>query len=163
MSHQTLVILHLLGAVLFVGAIAFEVLILESIKRHIGTENFQKCEFYLFRAIKRRYWVAVLPLYATGFLMYYECLQVYGGFEALIAARFGQLLTLKLGIALGLLTIFLSAPFVFMRRQPRPLLHFFVITGEWQDFRIDRFKVVHYLALGFGLTLVLLGKLLWIL
>lgn len=158
-----LVIIHLLGAVLFVGAIALEVFILEPIKKHVGLETFQKLEFYLFRTIKRRYWVAVLPLYITGFTMYHEYLQNFGGFQALLATNFGKLLTLKLAIALGLLAIFLSAPFVFMRQQPNPVKHFFVVTGEWQDFRIDRFEIVHYLALTFGLTLVILGKALWML
>lgn len=161
MSHEIIVLIHLLGAVLFVGAIALEVFILEPIKKDIGLETFQKFEFYLFRAIKRRYWIGVLPLYATGFVMYYDYLESFGGFQALIATNFGLLLTLKLGIALGLLAIFLTAPFLFMRKQPNPLKHFFLVTGSWQDFRIDRFEVIHYLALTFGLSLVVLGKVLW--
>jgi hypothetical protein len=161
MSHETLVLIHLVGAVLFVGAIALEVFILEPIKKHIGLESFQKFEFHLFRAIKRRYWVAVLPLYITGFVMYFQYLESFGGFQALIATDFGKLLTLKLALAVGLLGIFLSAPFVFMRRQPNPIKHFFLVTGGWQDFRIDRFEVVHYLALAFGLGLVILGKVIW--
>jgi hypothetical protein len=64
-------------------------------------------------------------------------------------------------IAIGLLGIFLSAPFLFMRRQPNPVKHFFVVTGGWRDFRIERFEVIHYLALAFGLSLVVLGKVLW--
>jgi len=161
MSHEWLVLIHLIGAVLFVGAIALEVFILEPIKKHIGVESFQKFEFYLFRAIKRRYWVGVLPLYVTGFVMYAEYLESFGGFEALVATDFGKLLTLKLAIAVGLLGIFLSAPFLFMRRQPNPVKHFFVVTGGWRDFRIERFEVIHYLALAFGLSLVVLGKVLW--
>lgn len=163
MSHEMLVLIHLLGAVLFVGAIALEVFILEPIKKHIGLETFQKFEFYLFRAIKRRYWVGVLPLYVTGFVMYHDYMESFGGFQALIATDFGKLLTLKLGIALGLLAIFLTAPFLFMRRQPNPVKHFFLVTGGWEDFRIERFEVIHYLALTFGLSLVVLGKVLWML
>jgi len=161
MSHQVLVLIHLLGAVLFVGALALEVFILEPIKKHIALETFQKFEFHFFRAIKRRYWVGVLPLYATGFVMYHDYMESFGGFQPLFATHFGKLLTLKLAIALGLLAIFMTAPFLFMRKQPNSILHFFVITGEWQDFRIDRFEVIHYLALTLGLSLVVLGKVLW--
>ncbi len=161
MSYEIIVLIHLLGAVLFVGAIALEVFILEPIKKDIGLEGFQKFEFYLFRAIKRRYWVGVLPLYITGFVMYHDYMDKFGGFQALIATDFGKLLTLKLGIAIGLLAIFLSAPFLFMRKQPNPVKHFFLVTGNWQDFRIDRFEVIHYMALTFGLSLVVLGKVMW--
>ena len=161
MSHEMLVLIHLLGAVLFVGAIALEVFILEPIKKDIGIEVFQKFEFYLFRAIKRRYWVGVLPLYVTGFVMFADYMEKFGGFQALIATDFGKLLTLKLGMAIGLLAIFLTAPFLFMRKQPNPVKHFFLVTGRWEDFRIDRFEVVHYVALTLGLSLVVLGKVLW--
>ena len=161
MSHEIIVLIHLLGAVLFVGAIALEVFILEPIKKHIGLEGFQMFEFYLFRTIKRRYWIGVLPIYITGFYMYHEYMQNFGGFDALIATDFGKLLTLKLAIALGLLAIFLTAPFLFMKKQPNPIKHFFLITGEWKDFRIDRFEVIHYMALTFGLVLVILGKAIW--
>ena len=161
MSHEMLVLIHLLGAVLFVGAIALEVFILEPIKKDIGIEVFQKFEFYLFRAIKRRYWVGVLPLYVTGFVMFADYMEKFGGFQALIATDFGKLLTLKLGLAIGLLAIFLTAPFLFMRKQPNPVKHFFWVTGRWEDFRIDRFEVVHYVALALGLSLVVLGKVLW--
>lgn len=158
MDHQLIVLLHLIGAVLFVGAIALEVIVLEPIKKHIGLETFQKFEFYLFRGIKRTYWPGVLALYMTGFWLYGQYLGQYGSFAALWETDFGKLLTLKLGLALGLLAIFLSAPFVFMRRQPNPLKHFFVITGGWQDFRIERFGVVHYAALTLGAAIVVLAK-----
>jgi uncharacterized protein len=161
MSHEWLVLIHLIGAVLFVGAIALEVFILEPIKRDIGVEGFQKFEFYLFRAIKRRYWPGVLALYVTGFVMFFSYMDTLGGVDAMRATDFGKVLILKAVLAVGLLGIFLTAPFLFMRKQPNPLKHFFVITGKWEDFRIDRFEVVHYAALTLGLALVVLGKVLW--
>jgi len=161
MSHEWLVLIHLIGAVLFVGAIALEVFILEPVKKHIGVETFQKFEFYLFRTIKRRYWIGVLALYATGLIMFYGYMDSMGGLEALLATDFGQVLVLKLVLAAGLLLIFLMAPFLFMRKQPHPLRHFFIVAGKWEDFRIDRFEVIHYAALILGLALVVLGKLLW--
>ena len=70
-------------------------------------------------------------------------------------------------LALGLLTIFASSPFLFMRHRSRGMLghfkHFLVVTGGPEDFRIDRFELIHYLALGFGLGIVVLAKLMFIL
>ena len=162
MEHQLIVLIHLIGAVLFVGAIALEVIVLEPIKKYIGEETFQKFEFYLFRRIKRTYWVGVIPIYMTGFYMYWTFLDSYGGFEALIATNFGKLLTIKLAIAIGLLFIFASAPFLFMKKQPNPIKHFFIVTGTWEDFRIDRFELIHYIALTLGFLLVIIGKILWV-
>lgn len=161
MEHQVIVLIHLIGAVLFVGALALEVIVLEPIKKHIGEESFQKIEFYLFRRIKRTYWIGVLPIYVTGFYMYSQYIDGYGSFGALIATEFGKLLTLKLIIAIGLLFIFAAAPFLFMKKQPNPIKHFFIITGTWKDFRIDRFELIHYIALALGVLLVIIGKVLW--
>lgn len=161
MEYQIIVLIHLIGAVLFVGALALEVIVLEPIKKHIGEETFQKVEFYLFRRIKRTYWVGVLPIYITGFYMYSFYIESYGSFDALITTDFGKLLTLKLIIAIGLLFIFAAAPFLFMKKQKNLIKHFFIITGTWKDFRIDRFELIHYIALAFGVLLVIIGKALW--
>ena len=161
MEQQIIVLIHLLGAVLFVGALALEVIVLEPIKKYIGLESFQKFEFYLFRRIKRTYWVGVIPIYITGFYMYSGYIDSYGGFEVLIATGFGKLLTLKLILGLGLLFIFAAAPFAFMTKQRNPIKHFFLITGTWKEFRIDRFEVIHYAALTLGVLLVVIGKALW--
>ncbi len=161
MEHQIVVLLHLIGAVLFVGAIALEVIVLEPIKKYIGLEAFQKFEFYLFRRIKRTYWPAVILIYSSGFYMYFGYVEDMGGFDKFISTDFGKLLTLKMIVGLGLLGIFASAPFLFMKKQPKPFKHFFIITGSWKDFRIDRFEVIHYAALTFGIILVILGKVIW--
>jgi hypothetical protein len=152
--------------VLFVGAVAMEVLILEPVRKIIGDEVFQRVEFYLFRRIRRTYPLAVIPLYITGFYMYFDYADSAGGVAALLDSRFGQLLTLKMTLALGLLTIFASSPFLFMRSKTRSwgenFKHFLFVTGGPEDFRIDRFEVVHYLAMGFGITIVMLAKLMFI-
>lgn len=167
MEHQLVVLFHLICAVLFVGAVAMEVIILEPVRKLIGDEVFQRVEFYLFRRIRRIYPLAVIPLYITGFYMYFTYVDSFGGFSAFISSRFGMLLTLKLTFALGLLSIFASSPFLFMRHRRRSLSghfkHFLVVTGGPEDFRIDRFELIHYLALGFGLGIVVLAKLMFIL
>lgn len=163
MEHQLLVLIHLIGAVLFVGAVAMEVLILEPVRKLIGDDIFQRVEFYLFRRIRRTYPAAVIPLYITGFTMYFGYLNNFGGsFSEFIDTRFGLLLTIKMTLALGLLTIFASSPFLFMQPKQRTIgghfMHFLTVTGQPEDFRIDRFELIHYLALGFGLGIVVLAK-----
>ncbi|HEX5676325.1 MAG TPA: hypothetical protein VFX83_13135, partial [Azonexus sp.] len=66
MNHQLIVLIHLICAVLFVGAVAMEVFILEPVRKQIGDAIFQKVEFHLFRRIRRTYPLAVIPLYITG-------------------------------------------------------------------------------------------------
>ena len=162
MEHTLIVLVHLVCAILFVGAVAMEVLILEPVRRHIGQDTFRSVEFHLFRRIRRTYPAAILALYATGFHMYFGHVANHGGFEALLATRFGALLTVKMGLALGLLAIFVSSPFLFMRPRRRSvgvhLKHLLIVTGGPEDFRIDRFEAVHYLALGLGLAIVVLAK-----
>ncbi|MFV8825237.1 hypothetical protein ACNKW1_11020 [Thauera sp. WH-2] len=165
MDHQVVVLFHLICAILFVGAVAMEVLILEPVRKIIGEDVFQRVEFYLFRQIRRTYPLAVIPLYITGFYMYFTYVENFGGFSAFIDTRFGMLLTIKMSLALGLLTIFASSPFVFMRSRPRSTVghfkHFLIVTGGPEDFRIDRFEAVHYLAMGLGICIVILAKLMF--
>lgn len=166
MNHQLIVLIHLICAVLFVGAVAMEVFILEPVRKQIGDTVFQKVEFHLFRRIRRTYPLAVIPLYITGFYMYFGYVDNYGGFAELIATPFGRLLTLKMTIALGLLTIFASSPFLFMQPVKRNpfghLMHFLIVTGKAEAFRIDRFETIHYLAVAFGLSIVILAKVMFI-
>lgn len=78
-----------------------------------------------------------------------------------------MLLTVKMALALGLLTIFAASPFVFMKHRSRSAVghfkHFLIVTGGPEDFRIDSFEAVHYLALGLGVGIVLLAKLMFML
>lgn len=162
MSHQLVVLFHLLCAILFVGAVAMEVLILEPVRRKIGEESFQAIEFYLFRQIRRTYPVAILVLYATGFYMYLGFVESFGGFKPFIQTNLGLLLTVKLALALGLLSVFAFSPFLFMQPKKRTFLdrlkHFTIVTGGPQEFRIDRFEAIHYLALALGVCIVVLAK-----
>lgn len=166
MEYQLIVLIHLVGAILFVGAVALEVLVLEPVRKLMSEPVFQQVEFFLFRRIRRTYPLAIIPLFITGFYMYGGYVEQYGGQAALLATRFGVLLTVKMALALGLLLIFASAPFVFMQPRARGLgghlKHFFWVSGEAQDFRMDRFEIVHYLAFALGMSIVVLAKLMFI-
>ena len=109
----------------------------------------------------------MIPPYVTGFHMYFGYVDNLGGFEEFINTRFGQLLTLKMSLALGLLTIFATSPFAFMRQRTRSIgghiKHLFVVTGGPEDFRVDRFEAVHYLAMALGIGIVIVAKLMLVL
>jgi len=163
MEHQLIIVVHLICAVLFAGAIALEVLVLEPIRKVIGEALFRKVEFYLFRRIRRVYPLAVIPLYVTGFHMYFGYMERFGGFTPFISTTFGQFLTLKMLLALGLATIFATAPFLFVRRRGGHLKHFLLVTGGPEDFRIHRFEVVHYAAAALAFTIIMIAKLMFVL
>jgi hypothetical protein len=42
------------------------------------------------------------------------------------------------------------------------LVHFLIVTGKPEAFRIDRFETIHYLAVTFGLCIVILAKVMFI-
>ena len=162
MEQQIIILVHLLGAIMFVGAITLEVLVLEPIRKHLGEDLFQKVEFYLFRRIRRFYPIGVIPLYLTGFYMYFGYLEPYDGFADFVASPFGLLLTIKMGLALGLLLIFAFAPFFFMGSHGNPLMHFLVVNGGPEDFRIGHFEALHYLAFALSLAIVVTAKLMFV-
>lgn len=97
--------------------------------------------------------------------MYFGYVSNAGGFAALISTSFGLWLTVKMTLALGLLSIFAGSPFLFMQSRSRSigghLRHFFIVTGGPEDFRIDRFEFIHYLALGLGLAVVVIAKIMF--
>lgn len=163
MDYSHIVILHLVCAIFFGGAIFTEVFALAPLRRHMTEEEFRRIEFLLFRRIRRAYPVVLLPLYGTGFWMYAEHLGNAGGFADLLATRFGVLLTLKLCLALGVFGVFATAPFLFMPGAAAKgwrgwLSHFAVITGDETQFRTDRFDGLHWLAFSLVLGVVILAK-----
>lgn len=168
MDYSHVVLIHLLCALIFGGAIATEVLALGPLRKVMSAEEFRRIEFLLFRRIRRSYPVFLVPLYGTGFWMYGEHLSAAGGFAELVETSFGLLLTLKLGLALGLFSIFATAPFLFMPTAVAGqgigarMRHLFWVTGDETQFRCDRFDGLHYLALAFVVGIVVLAKAIYI-
>ena len=163
MDYSHIVIVHLVCAIFFGGAIFTEVFALAPLRRYLSEEEFRRIEFLLFRRIRRAYPVALVPLFGTGFWMYGEHLSGAGGFAALIETRFGLLLTLKMGLALGLFSVFATAPVLFMPDAAGPgwrnrLKHLAIVTGDETQFRTDRFDGLHWLAFSLVLAIVILAK-----
>lgn len=106
MSYSILLILHLLAALVFVGTVFFEVLILESVRKHVPREAMREVE----RAVGNRArvlmpWV-LLVLYGAGIAMAWQ-------YRAALAPPytgiFGLLLTLKILLAISVFGHFVTA------------------------------------------------------
>ena len=164
MPHEYIVLIHLICAVIFLGAIATEVLVLAPLRGILTEDEFCRIEFFMFRQIRRTYPIFLIPLYGTGFWMYAEYLGGADGFMDFISTRFGALLTLKMTLALGMFSIFALAPHLFMPKVAAGLgfkakaKHMLIVSGGPEDFRTDRFDGVHYLAFALGLGIVFLAK-----
>lgn len=165
MLHDVLRLIHLLCAMCFGGAIITEVLALGPLRHVVSQSEFTRMEYLLFRRIRRSYPPIVVALFATGFVMYAQFLGAAGGWGPFLDTSFGLLLTVKMGLALGLAAIFLSAPFVFMPGAATGLRgrlrHFLLISGSDRDFVSARFAAVHYLAFLLVISIVVLARLIY--
>jgi hypothetical protein len=106
MSYPVLVTLHLFGALVFIGAVFFEVLILDGARKDVGRRVMAEVE----QAIGRRArhvmpWV-LLVLFGAGIGLAWN-------YRAVLAhplqSGFGALLTLKIILALSVLAHFVRA------------------------------------------------------
>lgn len=109
-------LVHLACAILFVGAVAFEVLVLEGVGRDLGGARAAELERLVVRRARRTMPVVVLLLFLSGFAMYsVRC----PGF-ACLESRFGVLLNLKVLLAFGVLGVFLATLWAALRGRLDP-------------------------------------------
>lgn len=66
MSHFILNTLHLFAAIMFVGTVFFEVLILEGIRKPVGREAMRAVEAAIGRRARRIMPFVILVLYSAG-------------------------------------------------------------------------------------------------
>lgn len=116
MSYPILLTLHLFGALMFIGTVFFEVLILESVRQHLPVDVMRQVE----RAIGTRArtimpWV-LMVLYGAGIGMAW---QHRDALAHPFASSFGILLTLKILLALSVLAHFVTAMIWLRRGQLR--------------------------------------------
>ena len=106
MSHFVLVTLHLFAAIIFVGTVFFEVLILESIRTPVGREAMRAVETAIGRRARRLMPWVMIVLYGAGIGM------AWGYRESLahpLASSFATLLSVKIVLALSVLVHFILA------------------------------------------------------
>lgn len=106
MPYPLLLIVHLFAALLFVGTVFFEVLMLEGIRKHVPKEAMRSVEAALGqRARAIMPWVLLL-LFGAGFgLAWYHRMALANPFSS----HFGMLLALKTLLALSVFGHFLTA------------------------------------------------------
>ena len=106
MSHFILVTLHLFAAIMFVGTVFFEVLILEGIRQPVGREAMRIVETAIGRRARRVMPFVFLVLYAAGIAMAW---QYRDALRHPFASSFATLLSLKILLALSVLAHFIAA------------------------------------------------------
>jgi len=105
MWYPFLLLLHLSCAIVFVGAVAFEVVILDALHRTFDRGTMERIEQAVMQRARRVMPWIVGALYASGVAMFtvrcagLHCLQ----------SHFGWLLLAKVTLALAVLTVFVKA------------------------------------------------------
>lgn len=136
--YPWIVLLHLSCAIVFVGAVAFEVLVVESFHRHFDAATVQRIEQALMARVRRFMPVVVILLFVSGGALFdLRC----DGF-ACVGSRFGNWLLLKVLLAFGVLGVFVNAMWA-MRRGRMDLC---------------RFRHTHRIVLGLMVGIVFLAK-----
>lgn len=106
MSHFMLVTLHLFAAIMFVGTVFFEVLILEGVRKRVGREIMRTIELAIGGRARRLMPFVMLVLYGAGIGMAWEYRDVL---VHPFASSFALLLGIKILLALSVLAHFLTA------------------------------------------------------
>lgn len=106
MSHSVLVTLHLFAAIIFVGTVFFEVLILEGIRKPLGHEAMRNVEIAIGRRARRIMPFVMIVLFGAGLTMAWQ-------FREVLAQPFGShfatLLWIKIILAFSVLGHFIFA------------------------------------------------------
>jgi hypothetical protein len=106
MSYFVLVTLHLLAAIMFVGTVFFEVLILEAIRKPVGREAMRSVEDAIGRRARRIMPFVIVVLYSAGIGMAWQYRDVLAH---PLDSSFATLLSIKIVLAISVLVHFITA------------------------------------------------------
>jgi len=106
MSHFILVTLHLFAAIMFVGTVFFEVLILEVVRKPVGREAMRAVETAIGRRARRVMPFVMIALYSAGIAMAWQYRDVL---RHPFDSGFGTLLAIKIVLAISVLVHFITA------------------------------------------------------
>lgn len=106
MSYFILVTLHLFAAIMFVGTVFFEVLVLEAIRMPVGPEAMRAVETEIGRRARRLMPFVIAVLYAAGIAMAW---QYRDALAHPLGNSFATLLTIKVVLAISVLVHFITA------------------------------------------------------
>lgn len=136
--YPWIVLLHLTCAIVFVGAVAFEVLVVESLHTQFDVATMQRLELAVMARARRFMPVVVVLLFLSGGVLFdIRC----DGFSC-VGSRFGNLLLTKVLLAFGVLGVFVNAMWA-MRRG---------------GMDVCRFRHTHRVVLGLMIGIVFLAK-----
>ncbi|MEO8747642.1 MAG: hypothetical protein ABI379_08305 [Rhodanobacter sp.] len=136
--YSWIVLLHLACAILFVGAVTFEVLVLEGLHRQFDVVTMQRIEQAVMARVRRFMPFVVLLLFLSGFVLFdVNC----NGLQC-VGSRFGNWLLLKVVLAFGVLGVFVSA----------------VLASRRGKMDICRFRNTHRLVLVMMVGIVFIAK-----
>lgn len=136
--YPWIVLVHLACAIVFVGAVTFEVLVVESLHKHFDIATMQRIEHAVMARVRRFMPVAVILLFVSGGVLFdIRC----DGLDC-VGTRFGNWLLLKVLLAFGVLGVFINAMWA-MRH------------GKMD---VCRFKHTHRIVLALMVGIVFLAK-----
>lgn len=131
-------LIHLSCAIIFVGAVVFEVLVLEALHRDFEVAVMERIEQAVMRRVRKFMPVVVALLFLTGFYQFYHYCP---GFQC-VASSFGIMLIIKVVLAFAVLGVFVSTMWA--------MLH-----GRMS---VCRFRYTHRVVLVLMIGIVFLAK-----
>lgn len=139
MTYAYAHILHLFAAFIFIGAVFFEVLILESARKKVPKEAMKAIQLGIMHRARRLMPPTVLLIFLSGGWM---AMQHLRGLDSLWSSSFSTLLSLKILIASSVLIHFITAMTLSLR-------------GRMTSFR---FKFIHLSVFSHMVLIILLAK-----
>lgn len=107
MSYPWLLTVHLMAALVFIGAVFFEVLFLDAVRGEVSRSAMSEVQLAIGRRARRLMpWILIM-LYGAGMAMAWQYRQVL--LAQPFASGFGTLLSLKIALAVSVLGHFVVA------------------------------------------------------
>jgi hypothetical protein len=139
MGHFALITLHLFAAIMFVGTVFFEVLILEGIREPVGRDAMRSVEAAIGRRARRLMPFVMLALYGAGIIMAW---QYRDALAHPFGSSFATLLWIKILLAASVLGHFITA----------------VTLGARGKLKSRHFKLIHLSVFCHVVLIVFLAK-----
>jgi hypothetical protein len=136
--YPWILLVHLACAIVFVGAAAFEVLVLEALRQRFDPAAMATIEQAVMARVRRFMPFVVVLLFASGGLLF----DIRCGGIACVGTRFGGFLLLKVTLAFAVLGVFVNA----------------VRAGTRGRMSVCRFRYTHRIVLALMAGIVFLAK-----
>lgn len=139
--YPWVVLVHVSCAIVFVGAVVFEVAVIEGLNARFEPDIMERIETAIMERARKFMPVVVALLFLSGFFLFdYRC----NGF-ACVATTGGKLLLVKVALAFGVLGVFARAIWAGMHGGMDPC----------------RFRNTHRIILGMMVAIVVIAKLMF--